>query len=189
MIRTLLIDDHPAMRIGLSAVLRAEPGFSPVATVASADEGVAELARRDTDVAIVDYNLPEEDGLSACLRIKAMEGPPRVLVYSAYATAELALPALAAGADGLASKTAPAAEIFDVIRLVARGRRVMPPVPAELLSWAQARLDPAEGRLLSRLVGRVGDSQSDPGRDGTEDAALRRSILAKLRVGAGPLEL
>jgi len=134
MIRALLVDDHPALRAGLWSVLRAEPGFTPIATADSAQEALGQLARWDIDVAIVDYHLPDEDGLSLCWRMKATDDPPRVLVYSAYADADLALPAVAAGADGLASKAAPAGDLFDVIRLVARGDRVVPPISSELLT-------------------------------------------------------
>lgn len=182
MIRSLLVDDHPALRAGLHSVLKAEPGFTPVAAAASAAEARAELRRWDVDVAIVDYHLPDEDGLSLCWRIRAAGDTPRVLVYSAYADGDLVLPAIAAGADGLASKAAPADELFDAIRLVARGHRVMPAIAPGSIEHRANVLEPIERRLLERLVDEAScdDIAAELELADGELVARRGSIVRKL---------
>ncbi len=148
MIRMLLVDDHPALRTGLTAVLRAEPGLVPLGTAASEDELWPALNRTKPDVVLLDYHLPPADGLVLCRRIKRTMPPPAVLLYSAYADASLVIPALLAGADGVVNKGAPANELYDAIRTVARGEKVMPPITRELLDSAQGRLDPEDIPVL-----------------------------------------
>ena len=152
MIRVLLVDDHPALRAGLSAVLAAEPGIVPLSAATSEDDLWPALQRTRPDVVLLDYHLPGRDGLSLCRQIKRGIGAPRVLVYSAYADASLAIPALLAGADGLVHKSAPAAELYEALRLVARGDRVLPPLSRELLQGAGSRLDPEDLPILGLVI-------------------------------------
>jgi DNA-binding NarL/FixJ family response regulator len=148
MIRVAIVDDHPALSAGLTAVLRAEPGFAPVGTAQTGEELWPLLERTRPDVVLLDYHLPGTDGLQLCRRIT----DARVVVYSAYADALLALGARAAGAAGIAGKSAPAHELFDLLRRVARGERVLPPVTPEVLMEANRRIDPVDGPLLSLLL-------------------------------------
>jgi DNA-binding NarL/FixJ family response regulator len=164
MIRMLLVDDHPALRTGLTAVLRAEPGLVPLGTAASEDELWPALNRTKPDVVLLDYHLPPADGLVLCRRIKRTMPPPRVLLYSAYADASLVIPALLAGADGVVNKGAPAGELYDAIRTVARGEQVMPPITRELLDAAQSRLDDEDVPVLMMAL------------DGTSEAEIARTI-------------
>lgn len=152
MIRILIVDDHPAMRAGLTAVLRAEPGLVPLDVAASESDLWPALKRTRPDVVVLDYHLPGDDGLVVCRRIKREVPPPSVLLYSAYADASLTIPALLAGVDGLISKSAPANELYDSIRRVARGERVLPPISRELLDAAGARLEPEELPILGMTL-------------------------------------
>lgn len=183
MIRILLVDDHPALRAGLHTVLRTEPGLVPVGAAASAQEAQVEIERLRPDVVIADYHLPDEDGLLLCRRIKATEDPPRVLIYSAYADAALAIPALVAGADGIASKTAEASELYEAIRMIARGHSVLPPVPRELLEEATAKLEPDELPIFGLLMdGTHGAEIAETlGLPGNVVVERTRSIIQKLR--------
>lgn len=148
MIRILIVDDHPAMRAGLNGVLTAEPGIVPLGSASSADELLPALNRTKPDVVLLDYHLPDADGLVVCREIKRQMPAPKVLIYSAYADAELAIPAILAGADGLLHKSAPAPELYNAIRTVARGDRVIPPVTADLVRSFSERLDEADLPVL-----------------------------------------
>lgn len=153
MIRILLVEDHPAMRTGLTAVLDAEPGLIPLATAASGADLEAAFRRTKPDVVLLDYHLPDTDGLILCRRLKREIPTPAVLLYSAYADAQLAIPAILAGADGLLHKSAPAPELYESIRRVSRGDKVMPPVPRELLDAASAAIDPEDLPVLGLVLG------------------------------------
>jgi len=104
MIRLLIVDDHPAMRAGLTAVLRAEPGIIPLGTASSEEDLAPTLTRTKPDVVLLDYHLPGADGLKLCRRLKRDVPAPAVLLYSAYADSAMVVPAILAGADGLLNK-------------------------------------------------------------------------------------
>ena len=152
MIRILLVDDHPAVRAGLLAVLRAEPGLVPLGAAGSVADLWPQLHGTRPDVVLLDYHLPGTDGLSLTRQIKRTLPAPAVLIYSAYADASLVIPARLAGADGIVHKGAPANELFDAIRTVARGGRVLPPVSRELLTAVSSRLDAEDLPVLGMTL-------------------------------------
>jgi len=172
MIRNLLVDDHPAVRAGLTAVLRAEPGFVPLGAAGSVADLWPQLHGTRPDVVVLDYHLPRTDGLSLTRQIRRTVPAPAVLLYSAYADASLVIPARLAGAHGIVHKGAPANELFDAIRTVARGERVLPPVSRELLNAASARLDPEDLPVLGMAL------DDTPPRDMAQVLGIEPSALA-----------
>lgn len=160
MIRTLVVDDHPALRAGLGAVLEAEPGLIHVGAAAGDHESLwPALDRIRPDVVLLDFHLPQDDGLQMCSRIKQRVLAPKVVLYSAHAGPGLVLGATLAGADALLSKAAPARELVDVIRRVAAGERPLPPVHPEHLDAAAARIRPEDLPLLGLML--AGTSRKD----------------------------
>ncbi len=152
MIRILFVDDHPALRAGLEAVLRSEPGLVPVGSASGDPDIWKKLEATRPDVVLLDYHLPGTDGVALCRRIKRVMPPPAVVLYSAYADAKLAIPALLAGADGLVHKSAPAPELFDALRRASRGESALPPIGREQLDEATARIDAEDLPILGMLV-------------------------------------
>jgi DNA-binding NarL/FixJ family response regulator len=120
-IRVLVVDDHPVLRAGLEAVLRSEPGFSCVGTAGDGDEMRAALARARPDVVVLDRRLGAEDGVTLCARLRAEPGAPGVVLYTASDDVDLGDLARRAGAHGVVGKTADVNELFDAVRLAARG--------------------------------------------------------------------
>jgi DNA-binding NarL/FixJ family response regulator len=136
-------------------MLRVEPGLQPAGVASDADEAIEHAAAVRPDVLLVDYRLPGDNGLLLCHRLQEVQHPPRVLVYSAYPEAELAVPALLAGADGVISKATAPDVLVDAIRGVSRGRTVFPAIAAERLQASAARLDPEDFAILSMRVDRT----------------------------------
>jgi DNA-binding NarL/FixJ family response regulator len=152
MIRIAVVDDHPALRAGLSAVLASEPGFVVVGTAAGLEQVFPLLTRTRPDVVILDYHLPPTDGLALCRQIKQQLPAPRVLVYSAYAKDTMRVPALLAGADGLLNKGAGARDLFETIRVIAGGRRALGPIGPAELGAAVALVDPDDAPIVGMLM-------------------------------------
>jgi DNA-binding NarL/FixJ family response regulator len=154
-ITVAVVDDHPAVRLGLHAALRSEAGLEPVGSAANASETQVLLYRTRPDVVLLDYHLPGMDGLTLCRRIKSDVPAPAVVLYSAFADPTMTVPAIVAGADAIVHKGGQTRELFDAIRETARGDKALPPVSEPLLEAAGQVLDPQDLPLLGMLVNRT----------------------------------
>jgi DNA-binding NarL/FixJ family response regulator len=184
MIQLVVVDDHPALRAGLTSVLRAEPGIVPLDAVASADELWPVLNRTRPQVVVLDYHLPPTDGVELCRQIKRQVPAPAVLLYSAYAGEALVVPSLVAGADGIVHKGAPAPELYDAIRRVARGERVMPPLSRSLIADVVERIEPSDAPVLMMALEGTPPAEIAASLRCTTDDVSRAvdRILGRLRV-------
>jgi DNA-binding NarL/FixJ family response regulator len=150
--RVLVVDDHSAVRSGIEALLAGEPGLEPVATACGAAEALALARERRPDVAIVDFQLGDSDGLSLCRQLKELPVPTGVVLYSAFADGPLALAGVIAGADGVVHKSALASELCDTVRTVAAGGTAIPPAAPGAHAVVAARLDPEDLPILAMLL-------------------------------------
>jgi DNA-binding NarL/FixJ family response regulator len=152
-IRVAVVDDHPALRAGLQTVLDSEPHIVYVGGSDGAEENLWPMLNRvRPDVLLLDYHLPRGDGLQLCYRIKRDVPAPRVIIFTAYASPTLALPATLARADGILAKGAGARELFSAIRLVYAGDQVLPPISARVLEEASEELLGDDRALVGMLL-------------------------------------
>ena len=118
MIRLALLAAHPAIVTGLQRALTTARDIEVLA--AEGDE--AALARRlegrRVDLLFVDQDSQRRHALAVCRRVKARPGAPRVVLYTACASAAFADAARAGHVDGVIEKGESAAVIADVIRRV-----------------------------------------------------------------------
>jgi DNA-binding NarL/FixJ family response regulator len=150
-ISVAIVDDHPAVREGIRSLLAVEPDISLAAAVADARGAIRLVRRTPTDVVVVDYHLPDEHGLSLCLRLKNLAHPPRVLIYSGFADDRLAVAATVAGADALLAKGSDPDELPRTVRGLAAGRAYLPAIPPAALQSAGSLLDPGDLPILGLL--------------------------------------
>jgi len=150
--RVLIVDDHSAVREGIEALLAGEPGLEPVGSAGRAEDALELAQQTRPDVAIVDFQLGDRDGLSLCCQLKELPEPARVVLYSAYADGPLALAGVIAGADGVVHKAALAAELCDTLRAVAGGRTAIPQPPPRVQAVVAAKLDPEDLPILAMLL-------------------------------------
>jgi DNA-binding NarL/FixJ family response regulator len=153
--RVAIVDPQPAVRAGLVALLHGEPGLIPVGAVGSAGEALALIERTTPDLVLLEPHGCDGDGLQLCRRIAAGERGPRVVVYTDAADSALMLAMRVAGADGLIDKLAPPAELFEALRIVARGGTALPPVTPRQLAAAADIVDSDDLALLAMLVDRT----------------------------------
>ena len=153
--RLMVVDDHTAVRIGVARLLEEQEDFHVECVCVDADDAAAQPSVPEIDLAVVDYHLGGRNGLWLCRRLKQHVEPPRVIIYSAFADDHLAACSAVAGADGLLNKQGLGEELCDAVRLVARGRRVMPPVSRPVAEMLSRRLSEGEQTLFEMLLSRA----------------------------------
>jgi DNA-binding NarL/FixJ family response regulator len=151
-VRLMVVDDHPAVRLGVVQLLEGQRDFSVEAVCIDAEGAVAQAELQDVDVAIVDYHFGGRNGLWACRRLKQMAKPPRVIIYSAFANDHLATCCAVAGADGVLHKGGLGSELCDAVRSVSRGRRLLPKPGQPMAAMLRRRLDETEQAIFGMLM-------------------------------------
>ena len=121
MIRVLVVDDHTLVRDGLVRLLDMEEDLEVVAQCGSGQEALTLCQRHEPAVTVLDYNLPDLDGLEVTRRIVAMGLPTRVLILTMYASEEYAARLIRAGAAGFLVKASSTDELLHGIHKVAEG--------------------------------------------------------------------
>lgn len=126
-LRILLVDDHDVVRVGLRALLESQPGFQVVGEAGSAAEAIAEAARSDPDVIVMDVRLPDGSGVEACRAIRARQPDVRVLMLTSYADDEAVFAAILAGAAGYILKQIRGKALVEAIATVGAGGSLLDP--------------------------------------------------------------
>ncbi|GAA6525313.1 response regulator transcription factor [Intrasporangium sp. DVR] len=163
-IRLVVVDDHPVVRAGLSALLAADRSIEVVGEAASAAEAVVVAERRHPDVVLMDLQLGDGvDGVGATRRLLALDRPPRVVILTTYESDADVLASVEAGACGYLLKDAPAADLIDAVRTASRGGTVLSPVVARRLDQRRRSPEPALSRRELDVLGLVAEGQ--PNRD------------------------
>jgi DNA-binding NarL/FixJ family response regulator len=151
-IRLLVVDDHPAVQLGLLRLLDDQPDFEVVAVSGTAESAIGLADHWLVDVAVVDFHLGGRNGLWVSRKLKRSARPPRVVIFSAYADDHLAASCVVAGADALLNKASLGSELCDAIRSVARGRRLLSRVPQPMADMLRRRLNEAEQPIFGMLL-------------------------------------
>src|SRR5271157_3438523 len=92
----LIIDDEAAIRESLQTLLDLE-GYA-VETANDGSEGLARLAERPYDLVLLDFAMPERDGIEILRDIRERDSELAVIMITAYGTVENAVNAMQAGA-------------------------------------------------------------------------------------------
>jgi DNA-binding NarL/FixJ family response regulator len=147
-----VVDDHPAVQLGLLRLLDDQPDFDVVGVSGTAESAVGLAEHWLVDVAVVDFHLGGRNGLWVSRKLKRSARPPRVVIFSAYANDHLAASCVVAGADALLNKASLGSELCEAIRSVARGRRLLTRVPQPMAEMLRRRLSEAERPIFGMLL-------------------------------------
>ena len=132
----------------LRARLGAEPDLDVVAATSLGSEAVAVAGARHVDVASIDADLGDDDGVDLARRLRETNPSIQVVYLTGVRSPDVAARALVEGARGWVEKGAPTTELLRVIRGAVRGETWVGP---QLLTHVLARLRPAVRDELAAL--------------------------------------
>ena len=159
-ITVVVVDDHPLYREGLAGLLGMTPDLLVVGQGGTGREGV-DLARQlHPDVVVLDFTMPDLDGVGACGEIVAAAPGTAVLMLTMYDDDDLVFRAMQAGARGYLVKTAEPGSVITAIRTVAEGGAVLSPALATRLASWFATLQREHGPLATSHPGNGTSSAS-----------------------------
>jgi NarL family two-component system response regulator LiaR len=118
MIRVVVADDHPAVRMSFEAYLDAQDGIEVVASGENGEEAVALTRSHEPDVVVMDVRMPVLDGIEATRQIKRLVPHTRVILVSAYEEPELRDSGHQAGADRFVFKGILGTKLAEHVRAV-----------------------------------------------------------------------
>lgn len=135
-INVLLVDDHYILREGVKALIESESEIKVAACAATAEEGLAKALGCNIDVALIDYSLPDHDGVWLLQRIHAQKPALPILVLSMHTDRDIVVRALSEGAAGYLPKSVDSSELLTAIRAVHQGGSYLHPTIAPHLLGA-----------------------------------------------------
>jgi DNA-binding NarL/FixJ family response regulator len=135
MIRVLVVDDHELVRTGLCRLLDCEEDIEVVGQSGTGHEAVEICRATKPDLVLLDYSLPDIDGLEATRQILALDTGARILILTMYDNEEYATRLIRAGASGFLIKGASADELLLAVRKLARkGVYVSPSIQEKMIT-------------------------------------------------------
>lgn len=148
-IRVVLVDDETVIRSALAMMLDLDDDVEVVGQAGTAVEGLALLETERPDVAVVDLQLPDHDGIEVCSRMAELSPGTRALILSSHPRAGYLKRALEIGVLGFLPKTTGADALADAVRAVAGGRRAIDPdLAAETIASGDSPLTAREADVL-----------------------------------------
>ncbi len=124
-IRVLLADDHTVLRQGIAQALELQADMTVVAQGKNGMEAVKLAKQHRPNVALLDINMPEMNGIEATRRITAEQPETGVIILTMYRQDEYIFEAIKAGASGYLLKEVELSELLQAVRTVARGEAVI----------------------------------------------------------------
>ncbi|NNE03171.1 MAG: response regulator transcription factor [Eudoraea sp.] len=122
MIKLLIADNHPIVRLGIKEVLNTVPDFDVIADVSTTTELFNSLQKIQPDVIVLEMDIPEINGIATLRKLKKEFPDIKVLIYSSQSEDVYALSTIRAGAFGYLSKTSDLDYIISAVKKVSEGK-------------------------------------------------------------------
>ena len=154
MIRLLVVDDHPPMRMGLVALIKSHPGMDVVAEASDGEEAIEVYDDVLPDIDLMDLRMPGMGGVDAILAIRKKHPEARVIVLSTYDWDEDIHRAIQSGARSYLLEDMSVEEIASTVREVYAGEASLPRHVAQRLAERSQReqLTERERDVLESLI-------------------------------------
>jgi len=125
MIRVAIVDDHPVISEGIRRILSAEADIELTGTASNVAEALELIERRRPHVVLMDYLLPDGNGVEATKKILGRWPETKVLMMSGSEVPDVHILAFASGCVGFLAKNRPWSEVVGAVRAASRGQSVL----------------------------------------------------------------
>ncbi len=126
-IRVFLLDDHEVVRRGVAELLQSEGDVEIVGEAATAAQAMSRIPALRPDVAVLDVQLPDGDGVTVCRELRSEMPELKCLMLTSFVDDEALLDAIVAGAAGYVLKQIRGTDLIGAVRTVAAGGSLLDP--------------------------------------------------------------
>ena len=164
-IRIVIADDHPVFRRGLCMVIASDPMLKVVGEAENGDEAVARISELRPDVALLDIDMPGQNGFDVARQLQSLRIQPAIIFLTMHEDEALFNSAFDLGAQGYLLKDSAVSDIVAGIKTVVSGRNfISPSLSTFLVSRARRAttlvehkpsildLSPTERRVLKLIA-------------------------------------
>lgn len=127
LIRVALVDDHPVVLAGVSALLRTAPEVMLVGEAATGKAAIRMIASSAPDIAVMDISLPDINGIDLAVQLAETSPAVKLLALSVHEDRAYVQQLLLAGAKGYLLKRSAAEELVRAVRVIAEGDMYLDP--------------------------------------------------------------
>ncbi|MDT7828064.1 response regulator transcription factor [Pricia sp. S334] len=142
MIKVLIADNHPIIRMGVTKVLKDAKGFEVIEDASTTSELFEKLEKVTPDVVMLEMDIPEINGIATLRKIKKDYPEVKVLMYSGQSEDVYALSTIRAGASGYLSKASDIDYIISALKKVSEGSMFITNELAQRLAFDEGTQKP-----------------------------------------------
>lgn len=122
MIHVFIIDDHKMVIEGLQLMLKNQPNIHVIGTALSGEEGIKNIPKTNSDVVLLDINMPGINGIETCKTLLKTNPNLKIIAISMHKESSLIKMMLNNGAKGYVLKNAGQDEVINAIETVFAGK-------------------------------------------------------------------
>jgi DNA-binding NarL/FixJ family response regulator len=153
MIRILIADDHEMIRTGLRKILEGRAGWTVCGEAVNGRDAVAKAKELKPDVVVLDFAMPELNGLEVIRQIRAALPHTEVLILTMHESEQLARAALAAGARGFVLKSDAGETIAAAVEQLSQHRSYFTGTVSQMVLQGYLHpAEPAEASIIGALL-------------------------------------
>jgi two-component system nitrate/nitrite response regulator NarL len=117
----MIVDDHELYRFGLRELLADSKSFRVIAEASNYRDALVRLQSVSVDLVLLDFHLPDVNGMEALHQLKKNPAAPDIIIISATIDDDILLDALLAGISGYLTKDTPAIEMLNALNAYQQG--------------------------------------------------------------------
>lgn len=125
MITVFLVDDHEIVRRGLIDLIDTDPELTVVGEAGTVSNALARIPALRPDVAVLDVQLPDGNGIELCRELMSTMPELRCLMLTSFTEDQAMLDAILAGAKGYIVKDIKGMDLTSAIKDVGQGKSLL----------------------------------------------------------------